>query len=75
MLDSAIYDFIDLFPELPSLPDMEVYQQFIIELIQSVSYFFPIHHFIIQMLLILAVTHFTFIAKAVVKIWEMLPFT
>lgn len=74
LLYQGIYDLLDMLPSLPSLPDLTDATQFMIEFITSVSYFIPLEHLLLQILLSVSISNFHFIYSLALKIWNAIPF-
>lgn len=68
-----LYEFIDQLPSLPSLPQIEEIKAFLLELIDTVSYFLPMQHLLLIFGLYIAIINFNFFYKVITKVWESIP--
>jgi len=68
-----LYEFIDMLPSLPSLPQIEVIKNFLLEMIDTVSYFLPMNHLLLIYGLYIGIINFNFFYKVITKVWESIP--
>lgn len=69
-----IYNIIDELPSLPYLPNIDEVQNFIVNLVDTVSYFLPMRQFMLIFGLYIGIIHWNFFYKIATKVWESLPF-
>lgn len=68
-----LYELIDKIPSLPSLPNMDIITNFILDLIRVSAYFLPIQQFLVMMGMWILIINWNFIYKVITKIWESIP--